>query len=840
MAEAQREEIDIVVRTDGLDDGKRKTDSFATALDKLDAAHGRQVASSDKASAAAARAAQAKASAEASAARYQAQIDRENRALALLEQAQNAAAEAAGGLTAAQQRAAQSAAAIEKAANDNSAALNRQLSAYEEAGKAALHHPILAAAGASLAAKALSGLATSAGTSLATASTAASRFGAENAAMGPAVATAAALAARGLATASTAATAAGGTFGTAAEKVGSMTSATALLTRGLAAVPPAAIPIAAALAVFLAGALAIEKANSDLDRLIQLGERAKSLNIAAPFVKSFESLGPAIHASADEMDIALKRAAGFVKDQFNQENALGKMFRDISSTGVARASGLKAETQLDLAGNTQERIQAALAGMKELEELGLHVAALKIGEAVFGPEVIERLRVSNVSISEFADRAEAAAQKEVLKQEQVDRAVNLSRAIADTKEGISAALAVTFDFSAAGLLLNEAWLKILQAVRWIVEAINSGIEAVTAFGAAVLSSIGGAFDKVTAQATALLGTLGIIAKQQATEVQGPPEAAGPPEEKITARQFPYVFGPEAPKAAAAAAKQSQQAAQEAVSAYDNLIQRTKDRIDELDLETRSVGQTNEAVIKLKLAHDLERAAQKSGIDVTGAMRAEWDRLGISLAASTEALAQAKRGIELTKEAQRELGDEFSTFADDVILQGKKIEEAFAGIAKTFASSSLKALLTGQGSLAGLFGTAGEKSGDLGGLLGGRLGNLFGGDNAAGSPLPGAQGPSVPESNLLSSIFSARQLRDAVAGGTADGNSSFWDGLFKQRQSAQGVPQGFFSSPIGGAIGAAGAGGAIGYSSASPIAGALGGELAGFSITNDDDHREEAA
>lgn len=49
--------------------------------------------------------------------------------------------------------------------------------------------------------------------------------------------------------------------------------------------------------------------------------------------------------------------------------------------------------------------------------------------------------------------------------------------------------------------------------------------------------------------------------------------------------------------------------------------------------------------------------------------------------------------------------------------------------------------------------------------------------------------------------------------------------------------GFLSSPLGGGLAAAAAGGAIGYSSVSPIMGALGGESTGFSST---DHQELAA
>lgn len=74
----------------------------------------------------------------------------------------------------------------------------------------------------------------------------------------------------------------------------------------------------------------------------------------------------------------------------------------------------------------------------------------------------------------------------------------------------------------------------------------------------------------------------------------------------------------------------------AVSSYDNLIQRTRDRITELNFEAETADRTSGAVLKLKLMHDLERAAKQSNVSVTGALRAEWDKLAESMAAADRA------------------------------------------------------------------------------------------------------------------------------------------------------------------------------------------------------------
>ena len=837
MAEAVREEIDIVVRSDGMDEGRRRSDAFGTSLDRLSVSQDKATASSDRSAAATERAARAKASAEAAEARMQRQLEAANRLYALQEAAMNQAAAAAGGLTAAQQRAAQTSAAVQKASNDNVDALEKEGSAYKSAAKFALDHPTAIAAGTVLASRALSGLATTAASSLGAASAATAAYAATSTEMGSSARSAAMLAAQGLGLASTAAASAAGGFSTVAEKAQTVTTKLGLLSTAtnfalglLRSLPPIAIAGAVAFAAYEGVSAILGKATADYEKLIEVGKRAQTLDVSAPFLKSFEMVGEIIQAETGEMEKALQRASSFLKDRFGETNGLTKLIGEINATGVAGASGLKATTQADLAGNIEERTKAALAAMKELDELGLHLVSLKIGDAVFGNDLMERLRTGQTTIAQFTADLQRASENQILRQEDVQRALDLEHNIAEVKRQISDALESTISFSSVTMLVNEAWLKILQAVLFVVNAVNDGITAVSNFGAEVATSIGGAFDAAREKAAGLLAQLGIIAKQQAAaEVYGPPEAQGPQEPKITARQFPYVFGPEMPKqaqAAAGAAKQAGQAAQAAVSSYDNLIQRTKDRIDELDLETRSVGQSSEAVIKLKLAHDLERAAKKDGITITEQMRAEYDKLGTTLATSTENLAQAKRQLEVTKEAQRELGSDFATFFDDVLLGGKKIGEAFSGLAKTLASGSLKALLTGEGGMAGLFGTAPEKSGDLGGIFG----KLLGGSGSLGnfSSLFGGSSGSLQGPTLSGRTLDVDRITDALDSGASSGIGKALSEALKP-QKANG---GFLSSPLGGGLAAAAAGGSIGYSTASPTVGAMGGEIAGFSTSDE--------
>ncbi|KQS75464.1 hypothetical protein ASG32_27255 [Methylobacterium sp. Leaf361] len=724
MAETVRIEKTIFAyESTGISEQKAKVEQLAGALDRLAGSTGKASEADNKA----ASSNQATTRTRLTAAEAMQRLERQNQ-IAMMNAAvtANAYDQSLSALADQQLRASQAAAQAasqqQRAANDNAASLEKQNEAFKAAGKFALEHPLLVIAASVAAARGLATLATSAAGSLGAASASTAAFAEGASAMGPTVVAAATIAARGLGLASTAATAAAGGLGVYAEKVAGITTATGLMSRLLGGLPGAIGPAVVAFLAFETARAAISSAGADLERLISLGEKARSLDLAAPFVKSFEALGPKIQATTDQMDRALQTASNFVKDRYGQANGALSAVSSLYTSGAFGAEKPAAMSALETATTTQERIRATLDLVKELYDRGQEVAGLDLAEKLMGPDVAERLRNGSTNISQMVADFNSLQDKEILKQDQVDRALELNKNIADTKQAISDAVAVTFDFSGAALAANEAWLKVLQTVLLVIQKVNEANQASSDFvGTATTTMIDG-LKSAGAAAVDLAAKYGLVAKaQKEAEVQGPPEVQGP-EFKITGRSFPYNFGPtlaDLPKATSGA-KQAKQAAQEAASSYDLLIKRTEDRIDELNLEAESVGKTTDAVIKLKLAHDLERAAQKEGTEVTAQMREEWDRLGDRLAASTSRLADNKRAFELLKEGQRELADGFTSFVDDIVLGGQKMEQAFASLSKSLGSSTLKALISGEGPLAGILGTASNERGQLGGLLGGKF------------------------------------------------------------------------------------------------------------------------
>lgn len=439
-------------RTEGVEDATRKVDGLASAQEGLASANDGATASSERAERRVRTMADAQAIAQRqleATLRLTEQMDRANGAYG-----QSVAAAAAN---------------ENKAAVDRASALATVGAALKETAKLALEHPIIFGAAASMSARALSGLAVSAATSLASASAATARYANDNTAMGGKVAAAANVASRGLATTSSAASAAAGGLATFADKTSSATTILFGSIRAVRLLAAAFLPLTIAVAAFELASKAMDKAYADLERLVALGQRAEKLDVSGPFLKSFEGLGAKVRAETAEMEAALKQASGFVEAQFGGDR-LAKLVADIAAqTGGA---ALRAAQQIDLAQGTEERIRAALAAMVELEAHGQRLAAIDLGEKVFGATFVERVRRGQVSFAQIAADLNGLRDRELIRQEDVVRAVALGREIEDVKGEISKAMEVTFDFSAAAMMVDKAWLSVLKTVRDVAVSVD--------------------------------------------------------------------------------------------------------------------------------------------------------------------------------------------------------------------------------------------------------------------------------------------------------------------------------------------------------------------------------
>ncbi|MBS7696273.1 MULTISPECIES: tape measure protein [unclassified Chelatococcus] len=504
----------------------------------------------------------------------------------------------------------------------------------------------------------------------------------------------------------------------------------------------------------------------EFERLKEFGIRASKDGEQVAF--TFQGVTTTVKKSADDIakylqGIGNAQFAGAMAEQMktlegsfsNLEDMVQAFQRRIGEGDFSQSIKDLNSAISDLLGNNMdvaETIGGAFAAVtKELIPLvdGVQVVINAFRDlASWGQVIDENLNLSGIA-QQFADMQQASADAGASVREWL---VDAFAAILPVAVGTVQAIVAAFDtmhgaMQALGARIKNAFLSIMEdMINGVIDRINALTGSLAAIGvqigqigkvsfgkfevdaAASFSNIGTAareaYEKGAAGATELANTI----SQRQQELKGESILKGMAANVAsTSGALPGLTKNMNAAAGAAnnlgaATKKAAGGAKEAASAYENLVQRTRDRIEELELERRYVGQTTDAVIKLKLAHDLERAAKKSGIEVTAEMRREWSSLGDDLAGATRRLDDAREAMRDLQESQRYTGDLFADFITDMKDGAGSLSDAFKNLGDVFFNSGLQALLTGEGPLGGVLGLSATEKGQQGGLLGLLAGN----------------------------------------------------------------------------------------------------------------------
>lgn len=182
-------------------------------------------------------------------------------------------------------------------------------------------------------------------------------------------------------------------------------------------------------------------------------------------------------------------------------------------------------------------------------------------------------------------------------------------------------------------------------------------------------------------------------------------------EKILAQELKNVTAAEKAKGGSSASSSA------GSDAFDNAVQRARDQIEELRLQAEVSGKATYEVYKLTEAHRLRRAAMSAGRGEEAGVKEQIDAVSDALArqrVATEAQALANRQLKASFEF---VGDQFKSFAEDILTGSDGINGALKNLGKGFLSSSLDALISGKGPLAGITGLAPTSKDGQGGILG---------------------------------------------------------------------------------------------------------------------------
>ncbi|GEP09280.1 hypothetical protein [Methylobacterium gnaphalii] len=653
----------------------------------------------------------------------------------------------------------QSAAAMTRAANQNEQAIGGVGSAFKETAKFAVEHPVLVAAGSALAARALSGYAATAATSLGAASLVTAKYAAESAAMGSSVAGAATLASRGLSAASAGATAAAGGLATYSASVGSLTTSVGLLTRGVGYVVPALAPLAIGFAVFEVGKLAVGQANEQIERFVHLGESADRGNTGVEFFQRFSEAAKDAKVGADAIEAALKTATGTVIPKFEQADPIRNHLSDLFESGYLGDRQSQGLADYRKANSAEGRIRGAVTAMQELQQAGERLAAIDLADRLFGGDVADRIRQGKLQIDAIAESLDRK-RDDIITAQQVQQAAEFKERLDDAYRSIDDALRVSVSLAEAGRAINNVWLSIAESTAKAAIASSSYLDKMVA--AANMS--GGLQSPLTLGRETpvgsgnLAGELGAIAGTSARGRVLYPEAIGPqlPPTAILRdvplpprRPLDMVLSPEkygigvSPRGAGGDQTDTR-------DAYDSAVKSMEDRIRHQQQEIATFGQAADVVARYRAETELTTAAQRAGRDVTGELKTQISGLADQAAAAAlkqDQLREAMRGLDDARSTAQGI---FSGFGND-LARGSTFADAMTS-ALTRLESKLIDMAT-SGLVDQLFGKSGTSgTGLLGGLIGGSGGgSLFSGLGkllgfADGGPVYGPGGPR--SDNLL--------------------------------------------------------------------------------------------
>jgi hypothetical protein len=522
-----------------------------------------------------------------------------------------------------------------------------------------------------------------------------------------------------------------------------------------------ALQVAMAGGAVAAGVLfakAISDASEQLERYVKIGEQAAKVGLDTD---SFQRFVQALGGGKDAI-AALEKGLDGVKLKFEEVGKVRELLGELFSTGFTgdfQSQGLR---QFDQATDDKGRLQAAVTAMRELQDLGLNLAAVKLGDLLFGPEVAERIRQGKLDIADLAATIEGTKSSEIISEEDIRRAEALHERIEKAKTEIANGVQASINLANAGQPILNIWADILGMVAKAIGAMNSFIAG--AQKAAQVAQTSTIDQKIGALELGLQRDTGLTPLQRSGREQQlaalrAERAALLPDVKIAPvvdhdlRSTAPGPGPQRrptdfndlvarvdrnkPKGGGGGGGSE---GLDRIESFINALERSR---DVLQAELDNLGKSNverEKAIELAKAEAAARAAQR---DLTDAERA-------SIIALAEAQGQLKNRIMDVKQAQQQAAESARFFGNEaadalgaIIFDGRKASDVLRSLATSLGKSALQALFTGQGSLAGFLNLA-PKASDGPNAVGGIFGILSGLFRAGGGDVKAGRAYTVGE------------------------------------------------------------------------------------------------
>ncbi|QOZ76709.1 hypothetical protein XH83_15360 [Bradyrhizobium sp. CCBAU 53351] len=476
---------------------------------------------------------------------------------------------------------------------------------------------------------------------------------------------------------------------------------------------------------------AIEGARDQLKTMVDLADKSQNVGVAPAFFQAFTAEALKLKVSAGDLEAALDHAFNATKEKSpidvsewtvgeEKISDVEKALRVYNET-LAKGAGQRLEgLVLFRDARTQEdRIQAVLKAMIQLQSIGQQAAAYDLGEKMFGSALIDRMRQGKTSAdSMLATIKEAAANSDgIFSNALVQRAKEMDLRLDLAHQRLTTALKPSWDDLASVLLtIKGYWSDTVDLIARAVEYSNKlGLTSETARKRNELAAINDAIKNGTAlgglpQVTNIPGVASIY---DAIGAEKPQDALRRRRDQlqaeIDASERGVLEGPEAPtKSRGTGAAPTKISTGSNVDKLNTAADSIEKRTAALNAEAQSLDLSTAARERNKIAAQLQEVAMQANAAagkgegvVTAEQRQRIEEVTEAYSKATQAVEKATVALSIRRGSQTALLDpqdvqiaeqlrglypDVSQALNSVEAQAMRTNEAMRSIGNTMSSS----------------------------------------------------------------------------------------------------------------------------------------------------------
>lgn len=475
-------------------------------------------------------------------------------------------------------------------------------------------------------------------------------------------------------------------------------------------------------------AVAIKQALAAFEEFITIGEKAGKIGVSTTFFQSFVKQADVAKLKVEEMERALEHARDAVRETFGGgQNAVATRLQEFFTSGFFRGNESSVIDRFFGTRDLENKTRIILESMAMLEQRGERLASADLASKFFGADIANRIRDASLSTQELIDRLDKIKAEDLIKASDIERASELKRRYEEAVKNIEKLLQTQISLAAVGTELWNVWVN-------IVELIGTAAKHADRLNTTIQKMVGvNWFSTLPVVGPMIVGRQAI---SRGTEIQGSvDEGVSFPGEPGFRRGIPMprprplsAFLAEE-KAAKDAAEESAEAAKKRLDHVETYLVRLERVNEELKIAIRFEGEINAergaALALVRAEAEAKRAARK----LTEEEIEKIKKLGAEQGALQAQQKNLQQSLRETANAWRYFGDIAIDVLEDLKIDSQDLDR----VLKSLTRSMLQALITGQGPLAFILGTAPQASAGpnaIGGILG-MLSTAFGGGRAGG-------------------------------------------------------------------------------------------------------------